>query len=92
MKVSPCDKIFSDTFVQVVLYTDDVTILFQVYELESLFCAMVDHSGNGMPPSKGYAYDALTTTIHDYVRNIKCKFHEELECKYCSLLSVRKFA
>jgi len=85
-------------FVFLILYTANlmqlVTLLcynfVQVYELESLFIALLDHAGQAAP-SKQYAVEILTSTTHDFQPGIKCNFHEELECQHCSLLWVRKF-
>ncbi|XP_069115052.1 protein maelstrom homolog [Argopecten irradians] len=64
--------------------------LTKVYELEGLVVEMFGHIGPA--PSKSSVIDMLTSSAWDYEQKTKCAFHEDLECKYCSLGIVKRYA
>ncbi|XP_033757847.1 protein maelstrom homolog [Pecten maximus] len=62
----------------------------KVYELEGLVVELFGHIGPA--PSKSSVIDMLTSSTWDYEPNTKCAFHEDLECKFCSLGIVKRYA
>ncbi|XP_060079963.1 uncharacterized protein LOC132559373 [Ylistrum balloti] len=64
--------------------------LTKVYELEGLVVELFGHIGPS--PSKTSVIDMLTCSTWDYEPKIKCAFHEDKECKYCSLGILKRYA
>ncbi|OWF46797.1 protein maelstrom homolog [Mizuhopecten yessoensis] len=62
----------------------------KVYELEGLVVELFAHIGPA--PSKSSVIDMLTSSTWDFEPNTKCAFHEELECKYCSIGILKRYA
>ncbi|KAK6173461.1 hypothetical protein SNE40_016906 [Patella caerulea] len=62
-----------------------------VYCLEDLLMDLYVH-GQGPKISQSGCLDILTSHHWDYTSGTRCDFHEELECKYCSLAVVQRYA
>ncbi|XP_039270033.2 protein maelstrom homolog [Styela clava] len=63
--------------------------LSKVYQWEGLASALYQHAGI-QSPSINIIEDGSSTTMYDYEANTKCDYHDEIECVYCSLLTVKK--
>nr|XP_022328465.1 protein maelstrom homolog isoform X2 [Crassostrea virginica] len=62
----------------------------KVYELEGMVTDLYQHIG--LSVSKTRVIDMLTSSSWDYEPKTRCDYHEELECKYCSLGIIQRYA
>ncbi|ESP00081.1 hypothetical protein LOTGIDRAFT_158312 [Lottia gigantea] len=63
----------------------------KVHCVEDLLMDLYVH-GNGPKISQSGCLDVLTSHHWDYTSKTRCEFHEELECKFCSLAIVQRLA
>lgn len=62
----------------------------KVYSLEDLVQDMFGHIGHSV--SETQVIDLLTAHTWDFEPKTRCDFHEELECKYCSMGIINRYA
>ncbi|XP_056012960.1 protein maelstrom-like isoform X2 [Ostrea edulis] len=62
----------------------------KVYELEGMVYDLYQHIG--LSVSKTRVIEFLTSNSWDYEPKTRCDYHEELECKYCSLGIIQRYA
>ncbi|XP_041373037.1 protein maelstrom homolog [Gigantopelta aegis] len=63
----------------------------KVYELVGLVVDLYANAGHpNMSPSR--VQDHLSVNTWDFTRNTRCDWHEEHDCKFCSLGIVRRYA
>uniref|UniRef100_A0A0B7A0L6 HMG box domain-containing protein n=1 Tax=Arion vulgaris TaxID=1028688 RepID=A0A0B7A0L6_9EUPU len=66
-------------------------VLTKVYVLEELVLSLLMQSGKvSMKPSETQIQDSLLRNQWDYISSIRCSFHDEVDCSYCSLSIVRR--
>lgn len=69
----------------------NVTNRLRVFQWEGLVLALYGNAGV-QPPSMNMIVMGATSTMYDYEANTKCEYHHEMECVYCSLLTIKKCA
>ncbi|XP_062608158.1 protein maelstrom homolog isoform X3 [Saccostrea cucullata] len=62
----------------------------KVYELEGMVTDLYQHLGHSV--SKTRVIELLTSNSWDYEPKTRCDYHEELECKYCSLGIIQRYS
>ncbi|XP_064599178.1 protein maelstrom homolog [Liolophura sinensis] len=62
----------------------------RVLNLEGLLMDLYNHIGQTISHSE--VVNILGTTSYDFTPNHLCEYHEGLECKYCSLGIIRRYA
>lgn len=62
----------------------------KVYELEGMVTDLYHHIGKSV--SKTRVIEMLTSSSWDYEPKTRCDYHEELECKYCSLGIIQRYS
>lgn len=68
-------------------------LLTKVYELEGLLLGIESHLMGKKPDFLGdaKATSYLNRSVYDYEKDTRCKYHEELDSKFCSLGIVKKW-
>ncbi|GFO22377.1 protein maelstrom homolog [Plakobranchus ocellatus] len=71
---------------------DEPFFLHKIYCMEDLVASLMMKSGKTeRRPVNSQIHDALRQNIWDYTSSIRCSYHEETDCSYCSLSIVRRY-
>ncbi|CAG5123494.1 unnamed protein product [Candidula unifasciata] len=73
--------------------TGEPNIFTRVYALEDLVMSLLLQSGKfTVKPSETQIHDSLLRNQWDYVSSIRCAYHDESDCSYCSLAIVKRLS
>ncbi|RUS83926.1 hypothetical protein EGW08_008340 [Elysia chlorotica] len=70
---------------------DEPNLLHKVYCMEDLVTSLIMKSGTtDKRPVLSQVNDALRQNIWDFTSSIRCAYHDEIDCSYCSMSIVKR--